>query len=334
MASTTFGPDKESSLRERERMVELQLARRGISDPRVLDAFRAVPREAFLPPELAEFAYRDTPLPIAAGQTISQPYIVAVTVEALGLRGAERVLEIGTGSGYAAAILGRLAKEVFTIERLEPLADEAGERLARLGYRNVHVLCADGTLGWPDHAPYDAIAVAAGGPELPKALLAQLAPGGRLVIPVGPDVASQELVRVVREGNQHFRREPIMSVRFVPLIGEQGWPEEGGVIRKVMKRSEGKGTWPGAKQVWRSDEGGIAAGDLISLNDEPAPSSARALLEPVMRVGRRVTPQPSLEEARWHCRRTIGALPSRLRGLAAEATYPITRSAALATLTR
>ncbi len=207
-------------------MVELQLAGRGISDPSVLAAFRDVPREAFLPPDLAEFAYRDTALPIAGGQTISQPYIVAVTVEALGLRGTERVLEIGTGSGYAAAILSRLAGEVFTVERLEPLADEARERLARLGYRNVHVLCGDGTLGWPEHAPYDAIAVAAGGPEIPKALLSQLSPNGRLVIPVGPDESCQSLMRVVREGDRRFRQEPIMSVRFVPLIGEQGWPEE------------------------------------------------------------------------------------------------------------
>ena len=211
-------------------MVEQQLAGRGISDPRVLDAFRAVPREAFLPPELREFSYRDTPLPIAGGQTISQPYIVAVTIEALGLRGAERVLEIGTGSGYAAAILGQLAKEVFTVERLEPLAEEAREKLARLGCRNVHVLCGDGTLGWPEHAPYDAIAVAAGGPDIPEALLSQLSASGRLVIPVGPDESSQELVRVVREG-QRFRRESIMSVRFVPLIGEQGWPDDTRPIR-------------------------------------------------------------------------------------------------------
>ena len=222
-------------------MVKQQLAGRGISDPRVLEAFRAVPREAFLPPELAEFAYRDTPLPIAAGQTISQPYIVAVTVEALALRGPERVLEIGTGSGYAAAILGRLAKEVFTVERLAPLAEEARERLARLGYRNVHVLCGDGTLGWPEHAPYDAIAVAAGGPDVPEALLSQLSPSGRLVIPVGPDEFSQELVRVVREGNQRFRREPIMGVRFVPLVGEQGWPEDAGPIRAPKASTGARG---------------------------------------------------------------------------------------------
>ena len=214
-----------SLLEERARMVDLQLEARGISDPLVLSAFREVPREAFLPTKLAEFAYKDTPLPIGENQTISQPYIVAVTVQALGLKGSERVLEIGTGSGYAAAILSRLAKEVYTVERLESLVDEARLSLKRLGYRNVSVLCGDGTLGWPDHAPYDAIAVAAGGPKIPEALLSQLKPGGRLVIPVGPDETSQVLTRVVREGKDRFRKEPMTEVRFVPLIGEQGWPE-------------------------------------------------------------------------------------------------------------
>lgn len=214
----------------RARMVELQLASRGISDPRVLEAFREVPREVFLPAELAEFAYEDSPLPIGEGQTISQPYIVAVTTEALGLQGNERVLEIGTGFGYAAAVLGRLAGEVFTVERLEPLAREARSRLAQLGYDNVHVLHGDGTLGWPEHAPYDAIAVAAGGPAVPEALLSQLAPNGRLIIPIGPDESSQVLVRVTREGDS-FHEEPLTSVRFVPLIGEQGWPEAGRIVR-------------------------------------------------------------------------------------------------------
>lgn len=208
---------------ERTRMVDLQLAGRGISDTRVLEAFRSVPREAFLSPDLAEFAHDDKPLPIGAGQTISQPYIVAITIEALGLRGNERVLEIGTGSGYAAAVLSRLTKEVFTVERLEPLAEAARERLTRLGYHNVHVLRGDGTLGWSEHAPYEAIAVAAGGPEVPKALLSQLSPDGRLVIPVGPEEFSQVLVRVTREGESSFREEPIAEVRFVRLIGEQGW---------------------------------------------------------------------------------------------------------------
>ena len=221
----------------RAKMVELQLGGRGISDPRVLDAFRSVPREEFVPSDLAEFAYRDAPLPIGDGQTISQPYIVAVTVEALGLTGNERVLEIGAGSGYAAAILSRVAKEVFTVERLEPLAEAARERLDRLGYRNVHVLCGDGTLGWPEHAPFDAIAVAAGGPEIPKALLAQLAPGGRLVIPVGPDENSQTLVRVTKDGHGQLEEEALTDVRFVPLIGEQGWPEQERVLRVPGKSS-------------------------------------------------------------------------------------------------
>jgi protein-L-isoaspartate(D-aspartate) O-methyltransferase len=221
----------------RERMVELQLAGRGISDRRVLDAFRAVPREEFLPPELAEFAYRDAPLPIGDEQTISQPYIVAVTVEALALKGHERVLEIGTGSGYAAAVVGRIAKEVFTVERLESLASAARERLDRLGYHNVRVLHGDGTLGWPERAPFDAIAVAAGGPEIPKALLAQLAPGGRLVIPVGPDETEQMLVRVTKRGPDDFKEEALTPVRFVPLIGEQGWPEEERVLRAPASTS-------------------------------------------------------------------------------------------------
>jgi len=209
----------------RERMVDLQLAGRGISDGHVLQAFREIPREAFLPDELQEFAYKDAPLPIGDGQTISQPYIVAVTVQALRLSPADRVLEVGTGSGYAAAVLGRLAKEVITIERRESLADRAHTRLGGLGFHNVTVIHGDGTLGWPEREPYDAIAVAAGGPEVPKALLAQLAPAGRLVIPVGPDESSQHLVRVTRDSDGSFREERLAEVRFVPLIGEQGWPD-------------------------------------------------------------------------------------------------------------
>lgn len=223
----------------RDRMVQLQLAGRGIKDRRLLEAFRSVPREDFVPTELTEFAFNDTPLPIGDGQTISQPYIVAMTIAALGLRGHERVLEVGTGSGYAAAVLSRLAKEVYTIERLASLADTARARLARLGYDNVQVLCGDGTLGWPAHAPYDAIAVAAGGPEVPKALLEQLAPGGILVIPVGPDESSQVLMRVTRDA-AGFRSEPLTEVRFMPLIGEQGWPEPGGVIAApVQQKNDG-----------------------------------------------------------------------------------------------
>jgi protein-L-isoaspartate(D-aspartate) O-methyltransferase len=212
--------------RARSSMVELQLVRRGISQAVLLDAFRSVPREEFVPPGLAEFAYSDTPLLIGENQTISQPYIVALTIEALALQGHERVLEVGTGSGYAAAILGKMVKAVFTVERLESLATTARERLARLGFENVHVLHGDGTLGWAEHGPYDAIAVAAGGPDVPAALLEQLAPGGRLVIPIGADESTQMLTRVTREGPSEFRREPILNVRFVPLIGEQGWSDQ------------------------------------------------------------------------------------------------------------
>lgn len=220
-------------------MVQRQLAARGIRDPRVLDAFRVVPRESFLPPELAEFAYRDTPLPIREEQTISQPYIVALTAQSLRLEGRERVLEIGTGSGYAAAILSRLARDVYTVERHETLATEARDRLEGLGCSNVEVLRGDGTLGWPEHAPYDAIAVAAGGPQVPKALRDQLAIGGRLVIPIGPDESSQTLVRVTRVGPDDFREEELTQVRFVPLIGEQGWSEAGREARPLVTVSAG-----------------------------------------------------------------------------------------------
>jgi protein-L-isoaspartate(D-aspartate) O-methyltransferase len=207
----------------KERMVSQHLQARGIRDQAVIRAMREVPREAFLPPAMEPFAYDDGPLPIEEGQTISQPYIVAYMVEALELEGSERVLEIGTGSGYAAAVLSRCAAEVFTVERLERLAGSARSRLLELGYRNVTVLQGDGTLGWQEHAPYQGIVVTAGAPELPAALLNQLAPGGRLVIPVGPTQHLQTLVRVRREAEQEFRREELCPVRFVPLIGEQGW---------------------------------------------------------------------------------------------------------------
>jgi protein-L-isoaspartate(D-aspartate) O-methyltransferase len=198
----------------------------------------AVPREAFLPEDLREFAYTDAPLPIGEGQTISQPYIVAFMVEALLLKGGEKVLEIGAGSGYAAAVLSRIAGEVFTIERIPELAAQARERLAALGYDNVHVLCADGTMGWPDEAPFDAIVVAAGGPEVPKTLKAQLKIGGRLVIPVGDDPRGQELVRVTRVSETEYESEDIADVRFVPLIGTEGWAPErfGATARRPAAR--------------------------------------------------------------------------------------------------
>jgi protein-L-isoaspartate(D-aspartate) O-methyltransferase len=213
----------EDSARARERMVERQLQARGITDRRVLQAFRDVPREQFVAASQRETAYDDGPLPIGQGQTISQPYIVALTCEALQLRGPERVLEIGTGSGYAAAILSRLAKEVFSVERLPDLAALARHRLTTLGYGTVSVQCGDGTLGWPEHAPYDAIAVAAGGPTVPKALVAQLNIGGRLVIPVGHEESAQVLTRITRVAADEVHQEQLADVRFVPLIGAQGW---------------------------------------------------------------------------------------------------------------
>jgi protein-L-isoaspartate(D-aspartate) O-methyltransferase len=211
------------SSERRERMVSEQLLRRDIVDPRVLAAFNAVPREAFVDPESERWAYEDSPLAIGFGQTISQPYVVAMTVQALGLTGGERVLEIGTGSGYAAAILGKVAAEVHTIERIEELALVAAERLRRLGFDNVHVHHADGTLGWPAAAPYEAIAVAAGAPRPPQPLLEQLTIGGRLVIPHG-DASSQRLARITRNDQRHFVEENLGDVRFVPLLGAAGWP--------------------------------------------------------------------------------------------------------------
>ncbi len=226
---------KKSFADQRRRMIERHLEPRGIRDPLVVEAFGRVAREEFVPASLGEFAYDDAPLPIGDGQTISQPYIVGLTVQALGLKGGERVLEIGTGSGYAAAILAKIAKEVYTVERLEQLATPAREKLERLGYSNVRVLCGDGTLGWPEHAPYDAIAVAAGGPKVPRALLSQLKIGGRLVIPVGEEEGLQSLVRVTRVGEKSFRQEALADVRFVPLIGEQGWQEGEPLVRPPAK---------------------------------------------------------------------------------------------------
>lgn len=206
----------------RDRMVDEQLAQRGIGDRRVLEAFRSVPRHEFVPPDAIVQAYDDHPLSIGDGQTISQPLVVAITVDKLQLTGHERVLEIGTGSGYAAAILGRLAREVVTVERIERLALTAAERFARLGITNITVHCADGTLGWPASAPYEAICVAAGAPQPPPALLAQLAIGGRLVLPAGP-LDLQRLIRITRTETGYVQ-EDLGAVRFVPLVGEAGWP--------------------------------------------------------------------------------------------------------------
>jgi len=217
--------EREMSIEERERMVSQQLERRDIRDPRVLAAFRTVPREQFVDPDMERWAYEDSPLAIGYGQTISQPYVVAMTVQALELQGHERVLEIGAGSGYAAAILGQLASEVHTIERIPELVEMAAERLARLGYDHVHVHLADGTLGWPAAAPYEAIAVAAGAPKPPPSLLAQLTIGGCIVIPHG-DALTQRLVRITRRTPTEFHEEDLGDVRFVPLVGAEGWPSD------------------------------------------------------------------------------------------------------------
>lgn len=210
----------------RQQMIERQLAARGIRDQTVLHALGTVPREAFIPADLVEFAYKDAPLPIEENQTISQPYIVALMTAALELKSDDRVLEVGTGSGYAAAVLGEICENVYTIERHKVLADTAQARLKELGYTNVQVRYGDGTLGWEEQAPFDAIIVAAGGPEAPQSLKEQLAIGGRLVIPVGESSESQKLIRIWRVSQDDYKTEDLGRVRFVPLIGAAGWQEK------------------------------------------------------------------------------------------------------------
>lgn len=208
---------------QRQRMVVDQIAARGVRDPDVLMAMGKVRREAFVPPDVRELSYGDTPLPISAGQTISQPYIVAYMVEALSIRHSDKVLEIGSGSGYAAAVLAELADEVYAIERVTELAENAAAHLRAEGYDNVHILNADGTRGWAEHAPFDAILVSAGAPVVPDSLKDQLAVGGRMIIPIGADQRAQELIRITRRADGKFELEDLADVRFVPLIGEQGW---------------------------------------------------------------------------------------------------------------
>jgi protein-L-isoaspartate(D-aspartate) O-methyltransferase len=213
--------------RARERMVNLQVAGRGVRDSQVLRAMRAVPREAFVAPGFEEFAYEDGPLPIGEDQTISQPYIVAMMIEAAEISPGDRVLEVGAGSGYAAAVMSRIAARVYAIERHASLAEGAQQRFEQLGYDNIELRVADGTQGWPEAAPFDAILVAASGPDVPRALKEQLAIGGHLVIPVGEETWRQRLCKITRKSETEYEQDDLGAVTFVPLIGEQGWAEDG-----------------------------------------------------------------------------------------------------------
>lgn len=206
----------------RNQMVDNQIAARGVRDSHILRAMRTVPRERFVPAALAEFAYADVPLPIEAHQSISQPYIVAHMIDAAAIKPGDHVLEIGSGSGYAAAVMSRIAGHVHTIERHAELTALARERMAQLGYDNVEIRTGDGTEGWPEASPFDAILVAAGGPAIPQPLRRQLAIGGRLVMPVG-DPDRQQLVRVTRHSEVEFHTDNLGEVCFVPLIGAYGW---------------------------------------------------------------------------------------------------------------
>jgi len=209
----------------RRNMVERQIKGRGLAVPRLLETMQRVPRHFFVDEAQAAQAYSDTPLPIGYGQTISQPFIVALMLEALDLGPTDRVLEIGFGSGYQTALLASLAGEVFAIERLEPLFRKGRDNLARLGQTNIHLKLDDGTLGWPELAPFEAIIVSAGGPRVPRPLLDQLGPTGRLVIPVGPTAALQKLTLVTKAGADRADRRTLGDCRFVALVGRHGWPE-------------------------------------------------------------------------------------------------------------
>ena len=208
---------------EREAMVERQLRRRGISERDILNAFRAVPREKFISEEYAHLAYGDHPLPIESSQTISQPYIVALMIQAAAIKPGDNVLEIGAGSGYAAAVISRIAAKVIAIERQRDLVEVARERLRRLGYDNVEIVEGDGTKGCRAHAPFDAILAAASGSHVPRPLVEQLAPSGRLVMPVGEPGGVQELIKVTKQEDGILTQANLGAVRFVPLIGEEGW---------------------------------------------------------------------------------------------------------------
>ena len=258
--SATF--DQASS--QRDRMVDIQIAKRGVQDRHVLDAMRKVPREAFVGEGLEEFAYEDAPLPIEEGQTISQPYIVALMTEAAEVKPGDRVLDVGTGSGYAAAVLSRIAGEVYAIERHHVLVESAKRRFEQLGYRNIKIRHGDGTLGWPEAAPFDAIIVAAGGPEIPEVLQGQLKIGGRLVIPIGVLEHEQRLVKVVRDGEHEFHEEDLGAVMFVPLIGAHGWSDA--AMRSPRREIEAP-TASAARQRLPADVIRDAAEPLPALDD-------------------------------------------------------------------
>ena len=207
----------------RDRMVERQIAARGLDDPKLLAAFRAVPREQFVSADYAGYAYQDSPLPIESGQTISQPYIVALTIYAAGIGPGDKVLEVGAGSGYAAAVIGQIAGEIVAIERHHELVELARQRMKRLGYGNVQIFEGDGTLGWPLEAPFDAIVAAASGSHVPQSWIAQLKLGGRIVMPLGSPHGVQSLVKVTKQGDGTLIQEDLGGVRFVPLIGAEGF---------------------------------------------------------------------------------------------------------------
>lgn len=211
---------------EREAMVERQLKSRGITEPHILNAFLEVPREAFVGPGYAHLAYGDHPLPIEAGQTISQPYIVALMIEAAGIKAGDKVLEVGAGSGYAAAVIGRIAAQVVAIERQHDLVEVARKRLERLGYGNVTIIEGDGTMGCAAEAPFNAVLAAASGSHVPQPWIDQLEEGGCIVMPIGQPGWVQELVKVTKGPGGKLLREDLGGVRFVPLVGEEGWKDD------------------------------------------------------------------------------------------------------------
>jgi protein-L-isoaspartate(D-aspartate) O-methyltransferase len=212
---------------EREAMIQRQLKRRGIRDSHIIDAFREVRREAFISGEYGRLAYGDHPLPIESGQTISQPYIVALMIEAAEVKAGDTVLEVGAGSGYAAAVISRIAGKVIAVERQPALVEVARERMRTMGFDNVEIVEGDGSTGWPDAAPFDAIIAAATGSHVPAPLVEQLRDGGRLVMPIGDPETLQELIKVTKRPDGTLEQVNLGAVRFVPLVGEEGWSDAG-----------------------------------------------------------------------------------------------------------